>query len=224
MSQSWLPRGAVVLLAVALLIVLGFAIANPSWFGSDDDERPADRAFDKTLLDIGSTDGIRLSDDNSTSQSFTIPVPVDARLEDPVLTLRGRTQVAESSTIFLRVLVDGDSVHVGELPQGDHELNADIVLSESAVEDGSVKVLVRTTGSLDERRCNITTELGALVVLDAEDTGIRGELDERTRTRARRGGRARPRGDPGLAVGGRGKGMVRDRRAPGRFLTQRATR
>lgn len=182
MSQSWLPRGAVVLLAVALLIVLGFAIANPSWFGSDDDERPADRAFDKTLLDIGSTDGIRLSDDNSTSQSFTIPVPVDARLEDPVLTLRGRTQVAESSTIFLRVLVDGDSVHVGELPQGDHELNLDIVLSESAVEDGSVKVLVRTTGTLDERRCNITTELGALVVLDAEDTGIRGELDERTRT------------------------------------------
>ncbi|AWB92333.1 hypothetical protein [Aeromicrobium chenweiae] len=181
MDRSWVPKGALALLGVAVLLVAAFAIANPSWFGSDDDKRAADRAFDKTLRDIGSTDGLRLSDDNATTQTFTVPVPIDSRVERPVLALRGRTEVAESSTIFLRALVNGESVYVKELPQGEHKLDVDIGLPESTVEDGEVKVQVRTTGSLDQRRCNLTTELGALVVLDAR-TRIKGELDERTHT------------------------------------------
>lgn len=182
MSRTWVPWGAVALLVVAVLVVAGFAVVNPSWFGRDGDGHSEARAYDKSLLDIGSTDGIRLSDDNATSQSFTVPVPLDSRLEDPVLTLRGRTEVAASSTIFLRVLVNGDSLYVRELPHGDHPLDVDIDLPQATVDEGLVEVRVRTTGSLDQRRCNLTTELGALVVLEAGRTRLHGELDERAYT------------------------------------------
>jgi hypothetical protein len=171
-----------VALGVAVLVVVGFAVANPTWFGLGGDGRPSDRSFDETLLDLGATGGLRLGDDGTTTQSFSVPVPRDSRLQDPVLTLSGSTQVAESSTIFLRVLADGEAVYVRELPQGDHSLDVDIELPGSALDDGVVKVVVRTTGSLDQRRCNLTTELGALVVLDADHTRIHGTLDERIHT------------------------------------------
>ncbi|QGG41388.1 hypothetical protein [Aeromicrobium yanjiei] len=120
MARSWVPKGALALLGVTVLLVAVFAIANPSWFDSDD---------------------------NATAQTFTIPVPIESRLEMPALALRGRTEVAKSST----------------------------------VKDGEVKVQVRTTGSPDQRRCDLTTELGPLVVLEAR-TRIKGELNERTHT------------------------------------------
>lgn len=177
--RAWVPLGALTLLVVAALVVVGFLVARPPWFR---DDVPSDREFAKTLLDIGKVNGIRLSDDNATSQSFTLPVPVDSRLERPVLNLRGTTQVAEASTVFLRVLVDGQSVYVDELPAGDNALQADIGLPDSVVKDGEVRVQVRTTGSLDPQRCNLNNELGALVVLDPNGTRVYGELADRLHT------------------------------------------
>ncbi|WP_127783391.1 hypothetical protein [Rhodococcus sp. X156] len=181
--RTWLPIGALVFLLVAALVVGGVALLRPAWFTQDEeDDVPVDRAFSASLLDIGETNGIRLSDDTTTSQSFTVPVPVDSRVDDLVLNLRGHTQVAEASTDFLRVLVDGEAVYVDQLEAGEHALDADIDLPESLAEDGSLTVQVRTTGSLDQRFCNITTELGALVVLDPDRTRVRGTLDEPLRT------------------------------------------
>ncbi|MBM9461566.1 hypothetical protein JK386_16820 [Nocardioides sp. zg-536] len=180
---GWAPRGALIFLVVALLVVALAALLRPSWFGADpaDDVAP-DRRFSTTLLDLGVEDGIRLSDDNGTSASFTLPVPVDSRLEDPVLRLRGTTEVAESGTVFLRVLVDGVAAYVAELPRGTKDLDADVDLPASSVRDGQVQVQVRLTGNLGQRRCNLTTDLGSLVVLDPKRTRVLGELDERLQT------------------------------------------
>ncbi|MCC2317087.1 hypothetical protein [Cellulomonas chengniuliangii] len=180
--RAWWPRGAVVFLALVLLAVVGVAVLRPGWLRGDREAVPADLSFRTSLLDIGEESGIRLSDDTSATQTFTVPVPLDSPLGDPVLTLRGTTQVAESSTVFLRVLADGEPVYVDELRAGDHALKVDINLPESAVEDGAVRVQVRLTGSLDQQRCNITTDLGALVELDATGTGVQGNLDERLHT------------------------------------------
>ena len=177
--SAWVPWGSLVFLVVAALLVTALIVARPSWFGGDP---PADRRLDTTLLDIGETDGVRLSDDNGNSSTFTLPVPVDSPVDDPVLRLRGHTEVAGSSTVFLRVQADGQNVHVSELPSGNHQLNEDIDLTRSMVEDGEVRVQVRTTGTLDQQRCNLTTDLGALVVLDAEETRLTGELEDRLHT------------------------------------------
>jgi cellulose synthase operon protein B len=180
---GWLPRGALLFLAFAVALVLVFVLVRPQWFSDDPTaSAPPELAFHKSLTDIGSTDGLQLSDDTSTSQSFTAPVPVDSALGDAELTLRGRTQVPKSGTVFLRVLADGASVYVEELPSGQQDLAADIPLPESATEDGSVTIQARLTGGLDQRRCNLDEDLGALVVLNADGTGIRGRLDERLRT------------------------------------------
>lgn len=179
MTSRWVPRGALVLLGVAILLVVFFLLVLPALLGDDDSSDTSDGAtFHQTLADIGLTDGVRLSDDNSTSQAFTISTPVDSTLAAAVLTLVGRTQVAESSTVFLRVLADGASVYVHELPEGDHDLDAEIDLPASATEDGAVRVQVRLTGGLDQQECNLTEDVGALVVLDGEGTGIDGSLDE----------------------------------------------
>jgi cellulose synthase operon protein B len=185
--RGWLPLGALVFLGFAVALVLTFVLVRPDWFsffGDDDGSAavPPGLAFHKSLTDIGTVDGLRLSDDNTTSQTFTVPVPVDSRLGDAELTLRGHSQAAESSTVFLRVLADGVSVYVHELPSGDHDLSADIALPASATEDGSVTVQTRLTGGLDQQRCNLDEDVGALVVLDAGGTGIRGRLGTRLHT------------------------------------------
>ena len=185
--RGWLPLGALVFLGFAVVLVLTFVLVRPDWFsffGDDDGSAsvPPGLAFHKSLTDIGTVDGLRLSDDNTTSQTFTVPVPVDSAPGDAELTLRGHSQAAESSTVFLRVLADGASVYVHELASGDHDLAANIALPESATEDGSVTVQTRLTGGLDQQRCNLDEDVGALVVLDAGGTGIRGRLDERLHT------------------------------------------
>jgi hypothetical protein len=183
--RQWLPRGALVFFGLAAVLVLIFALVRPGWFeddpGDDGGDAPA-YGFAKTLASTGATDGLQLSDDNATSQSFTVPVPLDSELSNPLLTLVGTTQVAESSTIFLRVLADGTSVFVQELPVGDDDLDEEIPLPTSAVEDGSVRIQVRLTGSLDQQRCNLTQELGAFVQIDPDQTLVHGTLDEELHT------------------------------------------
>ncbi|MGB0100928.1 MAG: hypothetical protein WBP61_11680 [Nocardioides sp.] len=173
----WVPWAAVGFLAAAIVLVLIVAVVRPTWFTTPVDEDHA-HPYDKTLADIGRTDGIYLSDDNSTSQTFTVPVPQDSRLGQPILRLEGSTEVGASSTVFLRVLADGISVYVEELPTGENDLDARIELPPSTTADGSVRIQVRTTGSTDQQQCNLTQELGALVHLDATGTLVDGGLDE----------------------------------------------
>lgn len=179
--RGWLPRGALVFLVVAALLVVAFAVVRPAVLeddgDGDDGETAGGPSFTTTLGATGAVDGVRLSDDNATSQSFTVPVPVDAGLHDAVLTLAGRTQVSSRSTIYLRVLADGQSAYVAELPAGDHDLAAEVPLPPSAVADGSVRIQVRTTGTVDHQRCTLTQELGAFVLLDPEGTRVHAALD-----------------------------------------------
>lgn len=174
--RRWIPRGALLFLLLAVALVLVFVVVRPDWLTGESDDAPTQLQFSKTLTDIGIVDGLRLSDDNATSQGFSMTLPVDSRLEQPRLSLVGTTSAADDSTVFLRVLADGQSVYVEQLEAGDHDLDADIELPASIADDGSVRIQVRTTGSLDQRRCNITQELGALVVLDPVKTRIRGTL------------------------------------------------
>ncbi|MBZ5737783.1 cellulose biosynthesis cyclic di-GMP-binding regulatory protein BcsB [Nocardioides mangrovi] len=170
------PRGALVLLGIVVVLVLVFVFVRPEWLSGEADDASPDRQVSTTLSDIGMVDGLRLSDDNSTTQTVTMALPVDSTVGNPRLSLVGTTAAAEDSTVFLRVLADGQSVYVEQLDAGQHDLDADIPLPDSVAEDGSVRVQVRLTGSLDQRRCTITQELGALVVLDPDRTRVRGTL------------------------------------------------
>ncbi len=165
------------MLVLAVVLLIGFALLRPSWFGGA--ETPSERTFDTSLVDIGLVDGLTLSDDNATSQTFTVPVPLDAAPTDLRLALVGRTEVAASGTVFLRVLADGISVHVEELEAGQRDLEQDVRLPASVTDDGEVRVQVRTTGSLDQQQCNLTQELGAYVWLDPDRTSVGGDLGAR---------------------------------------------
>ncbi len=90
--------------------------------------------------------------------------------------LTGRAQVAESTTVFLRVLANGESVYVDELKAGSQNIKADILLPPGILDDGSVTLQMKVTGSLDEGTCNPTGELGAFVFLDAAETRIEATL------------------------------------------------
>ncbi len=181
-ERRWVPRGALVFFAITVLLVSVFVIARPDWFGGSDATNAPELTYSKSLADLGHPDGVRLSDDNATFWSTRAALPVDSHLNDVRLELSGRTQAAASSSVFLRVLVDGTSVYVAELESGDHALEADIALPERLIEDGSITVQVRLTGSLEQRLCNLDDDLGALVSLDAEGSRIRGRLDRRLHT------------------------------------------
>lgn len=182
-ARRWAPRGALAFLALSVVLVVVFVVARPDWFDGENGESvPPELLFATTLADLGHRDGIRLSDDNTTSATVTTAVPVDSRLEDARLVLGGRTQAATSGVTFLRVLADGEAVYVTELRSGDNDLAADIPLPATVTDDGSVTVQIRLTGSLDQRWCNPDHEIGALVMLDPEATRIRGRLDQRLRT------------------------------------------
>lgn len=179
-GRGWVPRGALVFFGVVAVLVVVFALVRPAVLDEDDGDgaEPDDSAtFATTLGATGAVDGVRLSDDNATSQSFTVAVPVDAGLRDPVLTLGGRTQVPSTSTITLRILADGVSAYAAELAAGDQELSVDVPLPPSAVADGSVRIQVRITGTVDQQRCSLTQELGAFVLLDPDETRVHAVLD-----------------------------------------------
>lgn len=126
--RHWIPRGALVFLALAAALVLVFVLIRPDWLTGDSDQAPTRLRFDKTLADIGAVDGIRLSDDNATSQTVAFSLPIDARVEHPYLSLVGTTTVSDDSTIFLRVLADGQSVFVRQLSSGEDDLDEEIEL------------------------------------------------------------------------------------------------
>lgn len=179
--RHWFPRGALVFFALVAVLVFLLVLLRPSWFGRDDDSQTSTSGttFEQDLAGLGQPQGISLSDDNATSSSFTMAVPRDSRLHNATLTLAGRTQSSEPGTVFLRVLVDGTSQYVGQLADGEEHLDVDVPVPDDALDDGSIKVQVRLTGSLDQQRCNIDQSLGALVVLDGDKTRLHGSLDDR---------------------------------------------
>ncbi|TIC80023.1 hypothetical protein [Nocardioides sp. GY 10127] len=184
---GWLPRGALVALGLVVLLVVAFALLRPAVLDEDDrggsgapgDARQRHDEGDvvTTLADTGAVDGLRLSDDNSTSQTFTVTLPVDAGVEDAWVRLVGTTRSPSTSSVSLRVLADGQAVHVSRLPTGAHRLDVEADLPASAVADGSVRVQVRLTGTADQRRCTLTQDLGALVVLDPDGTRVEADVD-----------------------------------------------
>lgn len=175
--RRWLPGGAAVILVLALGLVAIFIVMRPGWFETPLREGPPpELAYIKSLADLGERDGVRLSDDNTLAKAITAPLPVDSRVDHAHILLAGRAQVAESSTVFLRVLADGESVYVNELNPGNHDVKADILLPPGVVDDGSVTVQMRLTGALDEGTCNPTNELGSFVLLDPVETRIEATL------------------------------------------------
>lgn len=177
----WVPWAAVAFLVAVLAAVVMVALVRPTWFDTPVEE-DFDYPYEKDLAAIGRVDGLYLSDDNSTSQTVTLPVPRDSEVELAILDLKGSTEVGASSTVYLRVLADGISVLVEELPVGRHDLEEKIVLPPSVTDDGSVRVQVRTSGNVDQRRCNLSENLGAWVHLDPDGTRIRAGLDEPVHT------------------------------------------
>lgn len=175
--RRWLPGGAAVILVIVLALVAIFIVVRPGWFETPLQEGPPpELAYIKSLADLGERDGVRLSDDNALAKTVTSPLPVDSRVDHARLLLAGRAQVPESSTVFLRVLADGESVYVDELKPGNHDLKSEILLPPGVLDDGSVTVQMRLTGALDEGTCNPTNELGSFVLLDPVATRIEATL------------------------------------------------
>lgn len=175
--RRWIPGGAAVILVIILALVAVFILVRPGWFETPFQEGPPpELAYIKSLADLGERDGIRLSDDGTLAKAVTAPLPVDSRVDHAHLLLAGRAQVAEASTVFLRVLADGESVYVDELKPGNHDVKAEILLPPGVLDDGSVTVQMRLTGALDEGTCNPTNELGSFVLLDPAETRIEATL------------------------------------------------
>lgn len=180
------PKIAWWILGIACVALLAFLLVRPEWFtrSADDDSLhvPADRHFTKTLASLDHPDGLWLNDDAS-STSFTVKLPVDSKRSDTRIRLTGTTQVANDSTVFLTVSVDGTQVYRSELPRGDNPLNTLVGIPADAAADGSVRIVVRTDGSLHNQTCATDRSPGANVHLD----------DDPRRGRPRRTGTHRAR-------------------------------
>ncbi|MCF8571050.1 hypothetical protein L5G32_12300 [Gordonia sp. HY002] len=136
----------------------------------------ADRHLQRTLDGIGYSDGLWLSDDTS-SANVVFRVPVDVGQSQTRIHLRGRVQVAQESTAFLAVIVDGDQVDRSELPRGDAELDRIVDIPAGAVADGQVRVQFRLDGSLHDQICATDHSTGANVHIEP-DTLVEAALDE----------------------------------------------
>ncbi|MBD0864069.1 hypothetical protein IA539_23170 [Gordonia sp. zg691] len=178
---TWLPRRALLFFALVAVLVLVFVWLRPNWFipasGGDGPTATAGTDFVQTLSTAGSGDDVVLSDDNTTSSSFTFTRPQDARVTDTRLILSGRSQAEVSRPVFLKVFIDGAMRHVERLGDGKRELDIEVAIPQRAVEDNAIDVQVRLSGASGDEQCVSDRELGALVVLDARGTRVTGDLD-----------------------------------------------
>ncbi len=176
------PITAWVVLAVAVVVLAGFLIARPYWFRGDTDDLhvPADRHFTKTLAGLGTTGGAWLTDE-SPSTSFTVDLPVDAGPGETRLRLRGTTEVAENSTVFLTVTMGGRQVHRVSLPTGEGDLDTTVPVPADLVADGVVRARVSVQGTLHGDICMPDHSAGMMVHL-TPDTMIESALDRPVRT------------------------------------------
>ncbi|MGI5216848.1 hypothetical protein [Nocardia sp. CA-290969] len=165
------PRSAWWILGIALVLLLAFIVARPSWFSRDFDDTslhvPAERHFAKTLAGLGYPDGGRLSD---RSPSITLPVtlPVDSEREQTRLHLRGTTQVPQDSTVFLVVDMNGQQVYKSELARGDNPLDVLVDVPPNLAADGQLRVRVHTEGTVNNAVCVSDRSAGMQIDLDPE--------------------------------------------------------
>ncbi|MEE2056769.1 hypothetical protein [Rhodococcus artemisiae] len=184
-KERSVPTSAWWVLAVAVVLLLGFVIVRPLWFGGADDSTaplsvPADRHFTKTLAGLGSEDGTWLTD-SSPSTSFLVSLPVDSEREQTRLHLTGTTQVAEDSTVFMSVAMDGQQVYESEMPRGNIDLDVGIDIPQRTAQDGQVRVRVETRGILHTEVCTPEDSPGMVIHLDP-GTVVEAALSEPIRT------------------------------------------
>ncbi|QDQ98578.1 hypothetical protein [Tomitella fengzijianii] len=178
------PRSAWWVLGIACVVLAGFLIARPVWFTEPADPTalnvPPDRHFSKTLGGLGYEDGVRLTDDASSS-TFAVSLPVDSGREKTQIRMSGTTQIADASTVFLTVAVDGSQVYKAQLPSGEHDLDEVVPVPESLAADGTVRVRVSVQGALHEGVCMPDHSAGMRVHLDG-GTLVEAALDEPVHT------------------------------------------
>ncbi|MFI5717901.1 hypothetical protein [Nocardia sp. NPDC051750] len=174
------PRSAWWILGFALVVLLAFVVVRPAWFTRDFDDNslhvPAERHFTETLAGLGYPDGTWLTD-GSPSLSFPVTLPVDSTREQTRLRLRGSTQVAQDSTVFLVVEMNGRQVYKSELARGDNGLDVLVDVPEHLAEDGQLRVRVRAEGTLNNQVCVNDSSAGMQVHLSPE-TVVEAALEE----------------------------------------------
>ncbi|MFE3542917.1 hypothetical protein ACFXK0_08105 [Nocardia sp. NPDC059177] len=177
------PRSAWFVLGLAAVLVAVWVVVNTGWLNpppSDGFDVPADRLYAKTLADLGRPDGIRLTSDTPSS-SFQVAVPVDSARDKTRLRLAGSAQVAEDSTVFLIVAIDGQQVYQRELPRGQNLVDDTIAIPGQATADGKVRVTVRTRGTLHHEPCTADQSAGMVITLDP-GTVVESALDQPVHT------------------------------------------
>ncbi|BDT86887.1 hypothetical protein GV791_18265 [Nocardia cyriacigeorgica] len=174
------PRSAWWVLGLAGLLLLVFAVVRPVWFTRSPDDTsldvPPERHFSTSLADLGRPDGTWLTSD-APSTSFLVDLPVDSARDQTRIQLSGSTQVAEDSTVFLIVSVDGQQIYQRELPRGENPLDDLIDIPGRAAADGQVRVQVRTRGNLHHETCTSDRAAGMVIHLDPA-TVVEAALDE----------------------------------------------
>lgn len=178
------PRSAWWALAVACVLLVAFFIVRPMWFTDTADESdlhvPADRHFTKTLAGLGNPDGLFLNDD-TPSRTLDFALPADNDRSKTQLHLLGTTQVAQESTVFLMVRLDGTQVFNEQLPRGSNALDHVITVPESLAADGHVRVQIVLHGSLQSERCLPDRATGMVLHL-TPDTVMEAALDRPVHT------------------------------------------
>ncbi|MEE4023969.1 hypothetical protein V1Y59_12855 [Gordonia sp. PKS22-38] len=166
-----IPRAALVVFGIALVVLLVFVFARPGWFTRDVGDHslhvPSERHFVKSLAGAGREDGVWLTDD-SPSSSFLVTFPADSPREETRVHLQGDTKVAEDSIVFLTVRMDGQQVFKEELPRGDNDLDEYIDVPDQIAADGQVRVQMRVDGDLTDQQCTADRSTGMQVHIAAD--------------------------------------------------------
>ncbi|UGT53340.1 hypothetical protein [Nocardia asteroides] len=167
---------------MAIALVLTYAVVRTGLLNRTDDpyDVAPDHLFAASLSELGHPDGITLSNE-APSASFVVALPVDSTRPHTRLRLSGTTQVAEDSTVFLIVSMDGQQVYQQELSRGRNDLSDTVTVPDKAASDGKVRVTVRTRGNLAHEPCTTDRSAGQVITL-APETALEAVLDEPVHT------------------------------------------
>ncbi|ORA69110.1 hypothetical protein BST23_00095 [Mycolicibacterium elephantis] len=163
------PRSAWWVLAAAGVLLLVFGLLRPQFFtrppAGAPYQVPPERHFAKTFGALGHADGVWLTSDNP-SATFNVTLPVDVGRSKDRIRLAGTAQIAEDSTVFLQVLMDGQQVFERELPSGNRVLDQVVEIPPAIAADGELRVTTRFRGILSHPRCSPEQAAGAIINLN----------------------------------------------------------
>jgi hypothetical protein len=117
------PRSAIAFLGVAVLLVAGLLVwgdelRSPTGDVLDLSSVPSELSYERTLADLGTTEGIWLSGFPSYA-SFTVPLPADSGVVGTSeLVLQLDQDVSPNEVVVLRTSVDGRRVREQTLDAG----------------------------------------------------------------------------------------------------------